>query len=87
MELGAGAGLPSILSVLLGAELVVATDFPDKQIIENLRRNVAANVPRLEQSKIHICAHRWGDIASSDAIFQKHGLFDTVFLADLVSWR
>jgi nicotinamide N-methyltransferase len=40
LELGAGAGLPSLVCALLGAEIVVVTDFPDPDLIENIRYNV-----------------------------------------------
>eukprot|EP00695_Tsukubamonas_globosa_P001080 TRINITY_DN2019_c0_g1_i1.p1 TRINITY_DN2019_c0_g1~~TRINITY_DN2019_c0_g1_i1.p1 ORF type:complete len:141 (+),score=35.94 TRINITY_DN2019_c0_g1_i1:59-424(+) len=35
LELGAGAGLPSIICALNGAETVVITDYPDQRLIEN----------------------------------------------------
>ena len=43
LELGAAAGLPSLTAASLGARKVVATDYPDLEIIENLRGNVERN--------------------------------------------
>ncbi|GAB1315934.1 Protein N-terminal and lysine N-methyltransferase efm7 [Madurella fahalii] len=40
LELGAGAALPSIVAGVLGARRVVATDFPDPDLVENMWRNV-----------------------------------------------
>lgn len=40
LELGAGAALPSIVAAVLGARKVVATDFPDPDLVENMWRNV-----------------------------------------------
>ncbi|KAL2130659.1 hypothetical protein VTI74DRAFT_6122 [Chaetomium olivicolor] len=40
LELGAGAGLPSIVAAALGARKVVVTDFPDPDLVENMWRNV-----------------------------------------------
>ncbi|KAH6617003.1 hypothetical protein F5144DRAFT_585184 [Chaetomium tenue] len=40
LELGAGAGLPSIMAACLGARRVVVTDFPDADLIETMWRNV-----------------------------------------------
>lgn len=40
LELGAGAGLPSLVCAILGAEVVVVTDFPDHDLIENIRYNI-----------------------------------------------
>lgn len=43
LELGAAAGLPSLTAAFLGAAKVVATDYPDHEIIENLKENVEVN--------------------------------------------
>jgi EEF1A N-terminal glycine/lysine methyltransferase len=40
LELGAGAGLPSLVCAILGAKTVVVTDFPDPDLIENIRYNI-----------------------------------------------
>lgn len=40
LELGAGAGLPSLVCAINGASQVVVTDYPDAELIENLRYNV-----------------------------------------------
>lgn len=40
LELGAGAGLPSLVCALNGATQVVVTDYPDAELIENLRYNI-----------------------------------------------
>lgn len=48
-ELGAGAGLPSIVAAALGARQVVVTDFPDPDLVETMWRNVRGCelIPRL----------------------------------------
>lgn len=40
LELGAGAGLPGIVSAIKGASTVVVTDYPDPDLIENIAHNV-----------------------------------------------
>ncbi|KAL2147264.1 hypothetical protein VTI28DRAFT_10254 [Corynascus sepedonium] len=40
LELGAGAGLPSLVAAALGARRVVVTDFPDVEVLQTLWRNV-----------------------------------------------
>ena len=40
LELGAGAGLPSLVCVVLGARKVVASDYPDAALVENLQKNI-----------------------------------------------
>eukprot|EP00127_Corallochytrium_limacisporum_P003384 Clim_evm12s149 gene=Clim_evmTU12s149 len=43
VELGAGAGLPSLAAAHSGAAVVVTTDYPDKLIQDNLRQNFIRN--------------------------------------------
>jgi len=40
LELGAGAGLPSLVCALKGAATTVVTDYPDPDLVENLEHNV-----------------------------------------------
>jgi len=40
LELGAGAGLPSLVCTLKGASTVVVTDYPDPDLVENLEHNI-----------------------------------------------
>ena len=40
LELGAGAGLPSLVAASLGARRVVVTDFPDPELIATMRKNI-----------------------------------------------
>ena len=45
LEIGAGAALPSVVAGLLGASAVVVSDWPDAKMLENMRHNLAANLP------------------------------------------
>jgi EEF1A N-terminal glycine/lysine methyltransferase len=60
LELGAGAGLPGILTALEGAELVVLSDYESPTILDNLRRNVHENILENMQSKVKVEGHVWG---------------------------
>ncbi|GAO14971.1 uncharacterized protein UV8b_00521 [Ustilaginoidea virens] len=42
LELGAGAGLPSLVAAILGAGRVVMTDFPDPDLVANMQKNIDA---------------------------------------------
>lgn len=51
LELGAGAGLPSIMAAVLGAKKAVVTDYPDVDIVETMWKNVdgCELIPRSNQ--------------------------------------
>ena len=40
LELGAAAGLPSLVAGIMGARKVVMTDFPDPDLVANMQRNI-----------------------------------------------
>ncbi|KAF4504716.1 hypothetical protein G6O67_008128 [Ophiocordyceps sinensis] len=40
LELGAAAGLPSLVAGILGARRVVMTDFPDPELVANMHKNI-----------------------------------------------
>ncbi|KAL8926359.1 MAG: hypothetical protein Q9172_001810 [Xanthocarpia lactea] len=88
LELGAGAGLPSIAAAIWGAKQVLVTDYPDEDLVENMRMNIDAAKDILPQSANKIVAkgHVWG--ASADPLLSclRPGCcgFDTLILADLL---
>ena len=60
LELGAGSGLPGILTALEGAEFVVLSDYESPTLIANLKRNVALNIPETLECKVKVEGHIWG---------------------------
>ena len=54
LEFGAGAGLPSLLAVLQGAGGVVCTDYPDRDLVDNIRYNVGVNLPDAAGSLVDV---------------------------------
>ncbi|KAJ9105558.1 hypothetical protein QFC19_003540 [Naganishia cerealis] len=69
LELGAGGGLPSLVCGVLGAAKVVVTDYPDEDLLDNLRWNVAENGRRLApladarrmwDERMVVKGHLWG---------------------------
>ncbi|KAK1810410.1 Protein N-terminal and lysine N-methyltransferase efm7 [Friedmanniomyces endolithicus] len=84
LELGAGAGLPSFVSVLREASYVVVTDYPEADLIENLRVNIEQNCH--EYHNIHAEGYLWGaDITPSTFYDNKSSAsFDVLILADLL---
>ncbi|KAL8699933.1 MAG: hypothetical protein Q9201_005722 [Fulgogasparrea decipioides] len=87
LELGAGAGLPSIAAATWGAKNVVVTDYPDEDLVENIKINVDAARDILpHNSNIVVQGHVWG--ADTKPLFSNMGTgssgFDTLVLADLL---
>ncbi|KAJ1044227.1 hypothetical protein NDA10_006705 [Ustilago hordei] len=94
LELGAAAGLPSIVCNWASASHIVATDYPDKDLIDNLRKNVTLNCqdessPMRGSGKTLVEGYIWGRDPSS--LLSKltdeqgnPGKFDLILLSDLV---
>lgn len=86
LELGAGAGLPSLVSAIHGAKHVVVTDYPDAELVENLQWNVDHCSLLPQTRNIEAKGYLWG--AETDKIVS--GLpsgedkFDILILADLL---
>lgn len=52
LEFGAGAALPSLVAALCGAKKVVATDYPDPALIENIDFNIQNCSSELRQGRV-----------------------------------
>ncbi|KAM3418636.1 Protein N-terminal and lysine N-methyltransferase EFM7 [Cercospora zeina] len=89
LELGAGAGLPSLICAINGAKQVVVTDYPDADLIDNLRANIR-DCSLLPDSASNVVAtgHIWGGDTSDLTTHLEPGRsnsgFDVVILADLL---
>ncbi|OLN85163.1 Protein N-methyltransferase NNT1-like protein 2 [Colletotrichum chlorophyti] len=91
LELGAGAGLPSLTAGILGAEKVVVTDFPDVEIVQTMQKNVdeAGDL----EGRVVPAGYVWGadvepllrEIAGEGQATGEPGRkFDVLILADLL---
>ena len=90
LELGAGAGLPSLVAAINGASQVVVTDYPDADLIENLQKNIDACSPLNKDghtnSNIIAKGYLWG-ADTQPLLKQLPGPavgFDMLILADLL---
>ncbi|KAK5062897.1 hypothetical protein LTR84_004973 [Exophiala bonariae] len=86
LELGAGAGLPSLVASILGAKKVVVTDYPDNELIVNLRHNIDRNLVADDQANIVAEGFLWGSAADTLSKHLDTGSkgFDVLILADIL---
>jgi EEF1A N-terminal glycine/lysine methyltransferase len=93
LELGAGAGLPSLVCGVLGAKKVIVSDYPDPDLVKNLWRNIdgyyasIAEEAGKEEKRIVAEGFCWGADASpllSHIMPASPPGFDVLILADLL---
>ncbi|KAI0825951.1 putative methyltransferase-domain-containing protein [Irpex lacteus] len=88
LELGAGGGLPGLVTVKNGAKLAILTDYPDASLIENLRHNVSRNVSSDLSAKVAVEGYIWGQsletIFSRQAEISNDQGFDLIIMSDLI---
>ncbi|ERF70482.1 hypothetical protein EPUS_07338 [Endocarpon pusillum Z07020] len=86
LEFGAGAGLPSLVCAINGAKQVVVTDYPDEDLIENLRHNIEHCTATLDN--IVAEGYLWGNPPSNLTSHLPSSAgersFDLLILADLL---
>ncbi|RAL01847.1 putative nicotinamide N-methyltransferase Nnt1 [Aspergillus ibericus CBS 121593] len=87
LEIGAAAGVPSIVTAILGARTVVMTDYPDPDLVENMRYNAALAAPQIaNSSSLYVDGYKWG--APVEPLFARlpEGAtgFDVLIMADVV---
>ncbi|KAG9011599.1 nicotinamide n-methyltransferase [Tulasnella sp. JGI-2019a] len=87
LELGAGGGLPSLIAVLEGADQVLVTDYPDADLLHNLKINVERNIPTALQHKVTVQGYKWG--ADVQSLLRSLSLdlierFDMILMSDLI---
>ncbi|CRG85740.1 hypothetical protein PISL3812_02762 [Talaromyces islandicus] len=82
LELGAGAGLPSVISALSSASHVTITDHPSSPaFLGAIEYNIRANVPSWQRESIVSTPHEWGALDSQFARDNK-GRFSRIIAAD-----
>lgn len=84
LELGAGAALPSIMAVLADAQVVISTDYPDKELIEVIKGNADSIIQSSRRDRLKSMGYLWGSDSSELLAETKEGTFDMIFLCDLI---
>lgn len=89
IELGAAAGLPSIICGLNSPEKVICTDYPDPDLLNNIQYNID-HCPHLPKGIVQTRGFIWGNnkltIYNVDTIAEipDSDKFDLIILLDLV---
>lgn len=87
LEVGSGGALPSILSAHLGAKYVISTDYPDVDLIKNIKRNIIENKV---QNNCCALGYIWGNATDEivDTLTEKtngeNSTFDVIILSDVI---
>lgn len=86
LELGAGAGLPSLAAAGLGAQTVVVTDYPDPDLIANLNYNINNCGLKFDNGKIAAAGYLWGQPLDTlqSLLPSATDKFDLIILADIL---
>ncbi|PWN87586.1 nicotinamide N-methyltransferase [Acaromyces ingoldii] len=84
LELGAAAGLPSIVAAKLGAKRVIATDYPDPGLITNLSTNLARGSTEGSAGCASAQGYIWGHDAAPLLSELEGEKFDLLILSDLI---
>lgn len=85
VEFGAASALPSLLCSLNGAEKVVCTDYPDADLLENIRYNVEHLGYPDAKKIIDVEGYIWGnDTSDISAKLGGDGKADFLIMSDLV---
>ena len=78
VEFGSGSGIGSLSCAKMKAQIVVSTDYPDENLIENLRFN-CQQFPNMV-----VVGHQWGKDVSPILEANNGKKFDYAILSDLV---
>lgn len=95
LEIGAAAGVPSIVSGMLGARTVVMTDYPDPDLVENMQFNADLSqdlIPKRtdDRKRLYVDGYKWGSPVDrllgylSPAADGAPPRFDVLIMADVV---
>jgi EEF1A N-terminal glycine/lysine methyltransferase len=86
LELGAGAGLPSLVCAVHAARTVVVTDYPDADLIANLQHNIDNCGLTFDKTQVVAKGYLWGNPTEElkAVLDPDSGGFDLLILADIL---
>ncbi|KAM0684359.1 Protein N-terminal and lysine N-methyltransferase efm7 [Mitosporidium daphniae] len=84
LELGCGAGLPSLVAHQLDAKEVLLTEYPEETLLKIVNQNISINIKK-GSSHIKASGLRWGDRQEISKIRAAYpDGFDLIILSDLI---
>ena len=86
LELGAGAGLPSLACAVHGASAVIVTDYPEPDLVANLKHNIENCGQAFGPCRIVATGYLWGNPTSDIKSYLNSEAdgFDLLILADIL---
>ncbi|KAL1745169.1 putative methyltransferase-domain-containing protein [Schizophyllum fasciatum] len=86
LELGAGGGLPGLVTALNGARRVVLTDYPDAPLTDNLNLNAKQNLSQSDLARVSVRGYIWGTPVTPllEELPTDAPSFDLIILSDLI---
>jgi len=79
MEVGAGAGMPELTAACLGAKKILLSDFPSKDLLDNLKENMRRNMYAIgENCEVSVVDLQWDAAVASEASAQ----FDVILSSE-----
>ncbi|KAK0113048.1 hypothetical protein ONS95_014754 [Cadophora gregata] len=87
LELGAGTGLAGLMAAFESAEMVVISDYPALEVLNNISANVERNLkPRKAENPatvadVEVHGHEWGELDDTFSIENKAS-FGRILVAD-----
>ncbi|RPA89103.1 hypothetical protein L873DRAFT_1823465 [Choiromyces venosus 120613-1] len=81
LEVGAGAGLPGIISVYCDAQETVLSDYPAPEFLKNIQTNLEINLSRSQLTRASVIGHEWGQ-TNDTLCTARAGAFDRIIAAD-----
>jgi EEF1A N-terminal glycine/lysine methyltransferase len=86
LELGAAAGLPSLLCHLMGADFVCASDYPTEHILQVLKDNIDRNKTARYGGSIASAGYLWGTDAAGILDMNRGRKYDFILASECL-WR
>lgn len=95
LEIGAAAGVPSIVSAIQGARTVVMTDYYDPELVQNMQYNAdlsAHLIPEAPESRkrLYVEGYKWGNPVEPLLAYLppttdgREAKFDVLIMADVI---